>query len=168
MGLDPRPLGDVRRVGSPSWLRPCGVVATANRYGSASGSTRNGELMGDIENIGFIICTKQPDSSWRPDWDGLIHPTIQEGIDALKDAHEALGSEFADIVEVFPVTRPVVMWSAVLECPHSGCDWNDRIDRTDKTGLRDTGEILLSAHHDMAHPDCDNHTYGVVDLGIVE
>lgn len=36
--------------------------------------------------VGYIVVTEQPDGSWKDDWDGEMHPTLEEAEDSFDGA----------------------------------------------------------------------------------
>lgn len=33
--------------------------------------------------LGYIVLTQQSDGTWQPDWDGLLHPTLQRAAESI-------------------------------------------------------------------------------------
>lgn len=75
--------------------------------------------------IGYAVLTEQPDGSWQPDWDGLMHVERAAGIVELALACHALGPDSAQLVILHVV--PEDMWrqwadehATLTEAPQKG------------------------------------------------
>jgi hypothetical protein len=58
------------------------------------------ELVGRYEEMGYVILTIQPDGSWQPDWDGLLHKDFHSALDASYEAVTVLGPGNARLSKV--------------------------------------------------------------------
>ncbi len=51
---------------------------------------------------GYVVLTRQPDGSWRDDWDGRVHVDRADGAESYGEAVAAIGAENAILCAVLP------------------------------------------------------------------
>jgi hypothetical protein len=72
-----------------AWLRD--EVAAALRRPASVGVRRWATPTGPV---GFVVLTRQPDGSWRDDWDGEVHATGEAGeaamLECARAGHESM------------------------------------------------------------------------------
>ena len=53
--------------------------------------------------LGYAVLTRQADGSWKDDWDGEVHATLDRGLAELTWASSSLGPDSCKLVALHPV-----------------------------------------------------------------